>query len=152
MSAGMRRLIKSPDWEKRAGAERAERRALLTRTDPLTCHALIGAAVLRNRVGSRATMIEQLDHLLAMTELDNVIIQVLPSDFGTHGAMVGSVQLFRFVDNEEAAYAESLLGLEPVKEPSAIRALSAIWHDIALAAPSPDQSRELIRTERRRTR
>ncbi|HEX5404636.1 MAG TPA: helix-turn-helix transcriptional regulator [Pseudonocardiaceae bacterium] len=150
MSTGSRPLIKSGDWEDRAGAERAERRALLTRSEPLAYHALIGAAVLRTTVGSRSVMVEQLDHLLTMTELENVTIQVLPSDFGAHGLMTGPVQLLRFVDNEDAAYAESVLGTEPVQDADAVAALSALWGDIAAAAPSPEQSREMIRTERNR--
>jgi transcriptional regulator with XRE-family HTH domain len=151
MSAGSRRLVKSSGWEERAGAERAERRALLTRDEPLTYQALIGVAVLRTVVGGRSVMAEQLEHLLAMTELENVTIQVLPSDFGAHGMMSGPVQLLRFVDNEDAAYAESLLGIEPVQDPSAVAALSALWDDIASSAPSPEQSREMISAERKRT-
>lgn len=150
VSAGARQLIKSGNWEERAGAERAERRALLTRREPLTYHALIGEAVLRTTVGSRAVMIEQLDHMLAMAELDNVTIQVVPSDFGAHGLMSGPIQLLRFVDNEDTAYAESVLGVEPVQDPDAVASLSDRWNDIASAAPSSEQSREMIMAERNR--
>ncbi len=96
-------------------------------------------------------MLEQLDHLLAMTELENVTIQVLPSDFGAHGLMSGPVQLLRFVDDEETAYAESMLGIEPVQDPDTAAALSGLWDDIASAAPSSEQSREIIRARRNRT-
>jgi Domain of unknown function (DUF5753)/Domain of unknown function (DUF397) len=94
-------------------------------------------------------MAEQLDHLLAMTELAHVTVQVLPSEFGAHGMMSGSVQLLRFVDNEDAAYAESVLGIEPVQDPNAVVVLSTLWNGIASAAPSPEQSREMIRAERK---
>jgi hypothetical protein len=59
--------------------------------------------------------------------------------------MAGSVQLLRFSEDEEAAYAESAVGMVAVQDPAAVTALSAVWADVASAAPSPKRSADMIR-------
>jgi hypothetical protein len=125
---------------------------LLSRAEPLIYHGLIAVSALRNVIGNREIMAEQLDHLLAIADLPHVTIQVLPEEFGAHGAMSGPIQLLRFADDEDAAYVESVLGMESVQEVGAVAALSAVWDDVASAAPSPKRSAEMIRAERKRAR
>lgn len=150
LSAGAHRLIKSDGWQERAGDERNERQALLSRAEPLGYHALIGQSVLCNMVGSHDVMVRQLDHLLTMAERPHVTIQVVPQDFGAHGAMSGPIQLLRFSDDEEIGYAESVIGVESVQDPAAVAVLVNVWEDVASAVPSPERSAELIMNERKR--
>jgi hypothetical protein len=76
IARGRRRLLRSADWEQRAGDERRDRQALLHREhNPLALHALIHEAALRTVIGGPEIMAAQLDHLLAMGKLPNVTIQ-----------------------------------------------------------------------------
>lgn len=95
-------------------------------------------------------MIAQLDHLLTMAKRPNVTIQVVPFGFGAHGAMTGPWFLLSFPEPDEpdAAYTESVTGMDTVEKPEDVAALSDIWQAIAKAAPSPTRSTEIIRRAR----
>ncbi len=155
LSIGRQRLNPSDSWTEFAGSERRERQALLTRDrGPLTYHGLVAEAALRNVIGGPSVLAAQLDHLLKLIELPQVTIQVIPFGFGAHGAMSGPLFLFGFADEEDqdAVYVESVLGMEAVQETADAAALTAVWEDVASAAPSPQQSAEMISTERKRVK
>jgi hypothetical protein len=87
-----------------ADAERAERRVavkirrqeILHRGDPPNLWAVIDEAALRRPVGGPAVMRAQLGHLIEMTMLRHVNIQILPFRAGGHAAIGGPVVLLRF--------------------------------------------------------
>ncbi len=64
---------------------RVKRQERLAGDTPLTFHAVLYEAVLRNTVGSTATMQAQLEHLLTVAEKPNVVINVLPFGSSTVG-------------------------------------------------------------------
>lgn len=151
LARGRRRLLRSADWEQRAGDERRDRQALLLREqNPLALHSLIHEAALRTVIGSPEIMVTQLDHLLAMGKLSNVTIQVVPFGFGAHGAMTGPWFLFSFPEPDEPdmAYAESVTGLDTIESPEDVAALSDTWQAIAKSAPSSTRSAEIIKKAR----
>lgn len=106
--------------------------------------------MLRNLVGTREVMRAQLEYLIALAELPHVTIQVRPHGLGGYGGMSGPIQLLRFADDENAAYVESIVGMEVVQDPSAVTALSAMWDDVASAVPSPERSMDMIKAEMKR--
>ena len=59
-------------------AHRLKRQAVLDRSDPPTLLAIIHEAALRMRFGGRQTAQAQLDHILKMTDRDNVTVRVIP--------------------------------------------------------------------------
>ncbi|MFJ2095497.1 helix-turn-helix domain-containing protein [Streptomyces sp. NPDC087901] len=60
---------------------RVRRRQFITREDdPVTLVAIIGEPALRHIVGGVEVMQEQCEELIKLSELDNVTIQILPSD------------------------------------------------------------------------
>lgn len=151
LARGRKRLLRSADWEQRAGGERRDRQALLHREhNPLALHALIHEAALRTVIGEPEIMKAQLDHLLAMGKLANVTMQVVPFGFGAHGAMTGPWFLLSFPEPDEPdmAYAEGVTGLDTIENPEDVAALTDIWLAIAKAAPSPTRSAEIIKKAR----
>lgn len=151
IARGRRRLLRSADWERRAGDERRDRQALLLRRDdPLVLHALIHESALRTVIGGPEVMVAQLDHLLAMGKLLNVTIQVVPFEFGAHAAMTGPWFLLSFhePDEPDLAYAEAITGIDTIETSEDVAALSEIWQAIAKAAPSPTRSAEIIKKVR----
>jgi transcriptional regulator with XRE-family HTH domain len=151
LAHGRRKLAPETWRESRAVAERRERQALLVRPDrPLKLHALIHESVLTWLVGGAEIMVAQLNHLLASDELSNVTIQVVPKEFGAHGAMSGPLFILSFPEDDEpdAVYVESVLGIENVGKPSDVEALSTVWGEVAAAAPSPDRTAEIIQKAR----
>jgi transcriptional regulator with XRE-family HTH domain len=74
---------------------RIERQQMVTGQRRLPLTVVLDQSVLMRRVGDARIMREQLDHLIEMSELDNVRIQVLPLD-GSHPVGTGAFVLMRF--------------------------------------------------------
>jgi transcriptional regulator with XRE-family HTH domain len=69
---------------------RMKRQELLQRKGPPHIWCVIDEAAVRRTVGGRQVMNAQLRHLLTMSELPHITVQVLPFSTGAHAAAVGS--------------------------------------------------------------
>lgn len=69
---------------------RMKRQELLQRDEPPHLWCVIDEAAIRRAVGGHDVMNEQLRHLLTVSELPHVTVQVLPFSAGAHAAAVGS--------------------------------------------------------------
>ena len=85
----------------RGVALRMERQPLLTRDGPPQLWAVIDEAALRRRVGGDDVMRHQLDHLLELSSLPNVTIQVLPFGAGAHPAMGNPFAILGFPERAD---------------------------------------------------
>lgn len=74
-------------------AVRIGRRDAITRRDPVPLLALIGEAALRQVIGSREVMVEQLRMLLELGKLPNVDLRVVPLTSGWHPGLEGPFTL-----------------------------------------------------------
>ncbi|MFJ7907434.1 helix-turn-helix domain-containing protein [Kitasatospora sp. NPDC096204] len=72
---------------------------------------IIGAGALRMLVGDHDVMCRQLEHLIAVCEMDNVTIQVLTEESGYHVGAAGSFAVYLFSDlpGDGVAYTEQNL-------------------------------------------
>ncbi|MDJ1134682.1 helix-turn-helix domain-containing protein [Streptomyces iconiensis] len=86
---------------------RISRQKLLTKTPMVDFSFVIGEAALRNVLGSRQVMRAQQEHLLAMGELRNVSIQVMPMTVGFHPGLNGPIVTVETCDHQHFAYFES---------------------------------------------
>jgi transcriptional regulator with XRE-family HTH domain len=66
---------------------RAERQAVLTRDDPLQLWAVMHEMSLSQQVGGSGVMRSQLEHLMDLTRLPNITIQIIPPKAGAHATM-----------------------------------------------------------------
>src|SRR5437870_9108184 len=66
---------------------RIARQSLLTQDDPLDLWVILDEAVLHRPVGGPGVMRRQLDHLVMVSDLPNVAMQVLPFVAGGHAGM-----------------------------------------------------------------
>jgi transcriptional regulator with XRE-family HTH domain len=91
-------------------AVRMRRQEILHRADPPHLWAVIDEAALRRPVGGAAVMRAQIEHLLEMSQLRHVNIQVLPFRAGGHTAGGGPVVLLRFAGDQlpDVVYLEQL--------------------------------------------
>ncbi|MCT2592523.1 helix-turn-helix transcriptional regulator [Streptomyces sp. N2-109] len=86
---------------------RMERQKLLTRTPMVQFSFVLWEPVLRNPVGGSNVLKAQLRHLLKVTELPNVEIQVIPAVAGMHPGLNGSMVLLETQEHRRVAYLES---------------------------------------------
>lgn len=88
-------------------AVRMGRREVLQRTDPVGLRALIGEAALQSMVGGAKVMAGQLRHLLAMADLPNVEIRIVPIAAGWHPGLPGAFTLYEFGAASPIVYLEA---------------------------------------------
>ncbi|WP_337466388.1 DUF5753 domain-containing protein [Saccharopolyspora spinosa] len=77
---------------------RISRQVRLSRPTPLRLQALIDESVIHRVVGGPEVMTEQLDHLVASAERNNVTIQVVPFSLGSYGTMSGGFTVIDYSD------------------------------------------------------
>jgi transcriptional regulator with XRE-family HTH domain len=134
---------------------RMQRQALLRRRLPPAprLEVILAEAALLRTVGSAETMADQLRHLLAIDELPNVVIRVLPLKAGLHfGAVAGSFVMLDFPIRNRAEpepsiiYKESLTGALYLDRKEELAVYDEVWANIDDLALDGAQSRRLINT------
>jgi hypothetical protein len=77
---------------------RMARQRLLHVDDPLQLWAVVDEALLRRPLGGPAVMREQVQHLIEVTAMRNVTLQVIPFHSGGHAAAGGPFSILRFAE------------------------------------------------------
>jgi transcriptional regulator with XRE-family HTH domain len=130
-----------------SGGERAERQLavrmrrqeILHRAEPPHLWAVIDEAALRRPVGGTAVMRAQLEHLLEISQLRHVNIQVLPFRAGGHAAGGGPVTLLRFAGDQlpDVVYLEQLTSAIYPSSPSDLAYYWDMLNQLATEADPP---------------
>ncbi|MGH3774466.1 MAG: DUF5753 domain-containing protein [Pseudonocardiaceae bacterium] len=96
-----------PDQVERLVSLRMERqRRLFGDTGPLRFTSIIEESVLDRTIGGGATMQAQLNHLVELSERDNVDILVLPTAVGHHDGLEGAFHVLHFEQAQSVGYIE----------------------------------------------
>jgi transcriptional regulator with XRE-family HTH domain len=103
------RSAPAEDIERRV-ALRLARQELLTCPDPPTVWTVVDEAALRRPIGGAEVMRGQLEHLIEISELPNVVMQVVPFRRGGHAAAGGAFTILRFAERDlaDVVYLEQL--------------------------------------------
>lgn len=123
---------------------RLERQQILARDRPPKLWAVIAEGVLRQLIGGREVMNEQLDHLVELSESSRVVIQVFPYSAVDAPGTNGPAVLFEFSDQQPVAYLEGWEAGRIVEEPEAVADIAAALNMIKGCALSPGDSQQLI--------
>jgi transcriptional regulator with XRE-family HTH domain len=120
---------------------------LLDRSDPPLLHALIEEGALRRTTGRAGLMAEQYDHLVAVSALPDVTIQVLPLASGSHPDGGFPFTLLGFTDpaDPKIGYAELLISEYYTDEAKHIGRYQAAFDQLRGRALDPDESVALIK-------
>jgi transcriptional regulator with XRE-family HTH domain len=87
-------------------AVRVGRREALTRRNPVHLTALIGEPVLRQMIGDRQVMVDQLQHLLKLAALPNVELRIVPQSSGWHPGLEGPFAVHEFAKETPVVHLE----------------------------------------------
>lgn len=98
-------LLSSSEIEPRV-MMRLARRDVLTRRNPATLTALVGEEALREVIGSRAIMADQLRNLISLSEMPTVVLRVVPSRCGWHPGLGGPFVVYDFDDSPSIVHLE----------------------------------------------
>ncbi|REE96305.1 helix-turn-helix domain-containing protein [Thermomonospora umbrina] len=127
-------------------AARLRRQEVLRKKEPLKFWAIIDEAALRRRVGTPEVFNEQMDHLIEVSQLPNVTLQVIPLDAGAHPGMHGSFVVMQFAEDlgPNIVYVENMTRDLFLEEESDISSYTLGFEHLRAVALSPAASRKLV--------
>jgi transcriptional regulator with XRE-family HTH domain len=125
---------------------RMQRQAVLSKEQPLKLWAIVDEAAIRRVVGGRDVMREQLEHLVRITELPTVHLQVIPFNAGAHPGMPGSFVVMNFAEalGPEIVYIDSQAGDLFLEEETDISRYNLVFTHLRAVALSPSASVSLL--------
>lgn len=126
---------------------RTTRQQIVTRAeDPVRLEVILDEAVLHRQVGGTQVMRDQLAHLIEMSRLPNVKIQVLPYGAGAHAAMDGAFTLlvFRISDDLGMVYSETATSGLVLQSGRETRSYNRIFGTLGAKALTVEDSTAMI--------
>lgn len=89
-------------------------------------------------------MVQQLDHIAALTRRHRITPQVLPWNSGAHPLMLGAVTVLAFPDASPLVYTESSYSGDTVDDPALVKKYRKAYDRLRAAALPPKASLALI--------
>ena len=126
---------------------RMRRQERITDPDgPLRMWAVIDEAALCRKVGDNPTMHDQLLHLVELSHLPHVTVQVLPFQAGAHPGLSGQFAVLEFTDATDATvvYLEGVTSDLYLEKDTDVQAYSVMYEHLRAQALSAEQTREFV--------
>ncbi|WP_280417424.1 helix-turn-helix domain-containing protein [Nocardia carnea] len=152
-------LLQTPDYARavvtlgyedadtdRRVAFRQRRQEILHRNDPPVVWAVIDEAALHRPVGGPEVHRAQMEHLLDLTRLPNVTIQVVPFSAGEHPAAGSSFTILRFAEPDlpDIVYLEQLTSALYLDRREDLALYLSVMDRLSVQAATPENSRAII--------
>lgn len=126
--------------------DRVKRQTILTRQNPPDVRVILGEAALHRMVGGESALHEQFRHLLAVGELPNVAIRVLPFAVGAHRALGIGFTFLRLVTPAiTRVYIEGLTDATYIHEPDETAVYEQDFAELWAAALDEEDSASILR-------
>jgi transcriptional regulator with XRE-family HTH domain len=125
---------------------RMKRQQLLTQPDAPQVWAVLDEAALRRWPAGPEVMRAQLEHLLQVTELPNVTLQIVPFDVGPHAAAGGPFTILRFPEPDlpDMVYLEQLNSAVYLDHPDDVIDYVTVMDQLAVRARTGPDSKDMI--------
>ncbi|WP_328750498.1 helix-turn-helix domain-containing protein [Streptomyces sp. NBC_00285] len=123
---------------------RMSRHSLLTRSPMVELSFIIGELALRNPVGDAQLMRAQLQRLLTVCALQNVELQVMPSEGGVHVGLNGAFVLLETLEHQHYGYIEAQQVGLVISDPSKVSAFGLRYGKLRSQALNAEESARLI--------
>lgn len=133
-----------PDELERYVAARVKRRAVLDKSPGPEFSFVQEEATLKAPIGGKMVLRRQLEHLLEVSELPNVEIQVMPTERADHPGTAGRIALLKFGDGTAVGRTDGEFGGRPVDDLKRLRILELRYGIIRSKALTPMESRDFI--------
>ncbi|MEU6552868.1 helix-turn-helix transcriptional regulator [Streptomyces sp. NPDC046915] len=140
----MRRPSYTEDEIERLVAARMARKTLFERVPRPLVTFVQEEVTLRRPVGGRMTLRRQLEHLLSVSELRHVEVQVMPTDQEDHAGMMGSFRLLKLPDGKTLGHSEGQLHDRVISDHREAQILEMRYGMIRAQALTPRDSRAFI--------
>lgn len=126
---------------------RMQRQQLLTEPGATRLWAVLDETALCRPQGGRHVMRAQLEHLLRLTDLPNVTLQIVPLRSGLPAAAGGSFTILRFPgpDLPDVVYIEHLSGALYLDQPGDIACYQIVMEELCVQAETSAASQDMLR-------
>nr|WP_051116527.1 helix-turn-helix transcriptional regulator [Amycolatopsis nigrescens] len=133
------------DNVERRVALRMRRQKLLARPNSPRLWAVIDESVLHRPIGGTRVLRAQIGHLLELTTMPHISLQIVPLRLSGYSAE-GAFTLLRFKEDElpDIVYLEHLSGALYQEKPEEIEIYSRALDRLAVDAETPDRSRQML--------
>lgn len=127
-------------------ALRMARQPALTRTEPPMLWTVVDEAALRRRVGGTELMRAQLEHVLELSSLKNVAMQVIPFGAGAHPAMGRPFVILVFPEriDTDVVYLEDLTSAFYLEDVEEVDRYNVFFNHLRATALSFEDSAALV--------
>ncbi|MFJ4833638.1 Scr1 family TA system antitoxin-like transcriptional regulator [Streptomyces sp. NPDC088747] len=125
-------------------AARVDRQRLLTDRPNTAFSFIVEEYVIRRGTGGTGATRGLVDHLLAVTELRNVELQLLPMTRQGHAGLDGPIQLLETTENEWCGYCEGQRNGQLFTDPKTISVLHMRYAKLRSQALPPEDTRSLL--------
>jgi transcriptional regulator with XRE-family HTH domain len=125
---------------------RLTRQQLLTQPDPPRLWAVLDEAALRRPPASSKVMRAQLQHLLQISDLPNVTLQIVPFRVGPHAAAGGPFTILRFPEPDlpDVVYLEQLNSALYLDQPDDVIDYVTVMDKLCVQAETGTASKNLL--------
>lgn len=132
------------DFEAEMAERVARKKVFFDRGTDVEMWATLDESVLAREVGDPTIMKAQLEHLLAMADLPQVSLRIVPFKSGAHVGVDGPMQVLS-LEGRDIAYSGAQNGGRLIETPGEVRELSVMFDRIGAKALSEAGSREIIK-------
>ncbi|MEU9986057.1 helix-turn-helix transcriptional regulator [Streptomyces sp. NPDC007971] len=132
--------------EKRVQVRMRRQERITAENNPLRLWVVLDEAALRRVVGSRLVMREQLEHLIEMSQLPHVTVQVLPFEVGAHPGLNGQYAILEFTDAADSSvvYLEGVTSDLYLEKAQDVQKYAVMYEHLRAQSLNVEQSRQYI--------
>ncbi|WP_406000196.1 helix-turn-helix domain-containing protein [Streptomyces sp. NBC_00829] len=134
------------DVEKRVSVRLRRQERIKDAEPPLRLWVVIDEAALRRLVGDRHLMREQLEHLVELSQMPHVTVQVLPFEMGAHPGINGQYAILEFPDASDSSvvYIEGVTSDLYLEKANDVQKYSVMYEHLRAQALNVEQTRQFI--------
>ncbi|MFJ8793054.1 helix-turn-helix domain-containing protein [Streptomyces sp. NPDC102462] len=134
------------DIDKRVQVRMRRQERISAEHNPLRLWVVLDEAALRRLVGSELVMREQLEHLIEMSHLPHVTVQVLPFECGAHPGLNGQYAILEFADAADSSvvYLEGVTSDLYLEKAHDVQKYAVMYEHLRAQSLNVEQSRQFI--------
>ncbi|MFJ5060041.1 helix-turn-helix domain-containing protein [Streptomyces nigra] len=125
-------------------AARLARQSVFERDPAPSLHFVLEEAPVRREVGGTMVWRRQLERLLEVGRLNNVTLQVMPTNTDAHPGVDGKIELLKFPDGTALGRSDGAFSGRPTGDPKQLRILELRYGTIRAQALPPRESLAFI--------
>ncbi|MGV9573447.1 DUF5753 domain-containing protein, partial [Streptomyces nigra] len=125
-------------------AARLARQSVFERDPAPSLHFVLEEAPVRREVGGTMVWRRQLERLLEVGRLNNVTLQVMPTNTDAHPGVDGKIELLKFPDGTAVGRSDGAFNGRPTGDPKQLRILELRYGTIRAQALPPRESLAFI--------